>query len=252
MIAVNLNWAHSTTCSVILKCPSLTPCVVLLLLMQGSMSTVLALVLAALVSGVLCDGLLDRLSVLGSCCLEVSSTETEHCRRFFLRWCGRLLRHVGGFRRSGTKALGTFLWPGWPGATGYPPPELALTDEHVLALSPSSSDSETINLVRRIVGVRLLERCRGFGSQKSEEWRLARRLCCGLLNTIQYGGQDGPNVDDDSWGWCWMMKRLCSPVSTQFSSLNSYCHMDEQIVSVLPSQLRSFVFYLVLCNFFNT
>ncbi|TNN65378.1 hypothetical protein EYF80_024414 [Liparis tanakae] len=93
----------------------------------------------------------------------------------------------------------------------------------------SSSESETGNLARRTPRLKLWERWRGLGSQKSERWRLARRLCCGLENIIQYGGQDGCSPDEEeSGGRCWLVKPFCSPVSTQFSRLNSYCHVDKQ------------------------
>lgn len=94
----------------ILTCVSLTIRVVSWLLVQGSPFTVLALIVGTLVFvvlilGLLCeDGLWTLLTVLESCCAFVSSADREHCRRFFLRWCGRLLRQAGGFRRSGTKA----------------------------------------------------------------------------------------------------------------------------------------------------
>lgn len=67
-------------------------------------------------------------------------------------------------------------------------------------VSASSSESEMANLVRRTAGLRLKERWRGLGSQKSELWRLARRLCWGLLNIIQYGGQEGcsPDVEEET------------------------------------------------------
>ncbi len=191
-------------------------CVVSWLSMLGSLSTVLALVLGALIS---------------ECCLGVFSTEREHCRKFLLRRCGRLLRQAGGFKRSGMKALCAFLW-----ALGHE----AAGPKHVLffsmAPSPSSSESEMTDLVRRMVGLRLWERCLGLGSQKSEHWRLARRLCCGLLNIIQYGGQDGSSPDEEEgWGRCWLVKPLCSPVSTQFSRLNVYCHMNKPHVSSMQT-----------------
>lgn len=121
-----------------------------------------------------------------SLCVNVFCKFREHCRRFFLRWWGKLLRQAGGFSRSGTKA---FCWPRWCEGDGRSPSEGCVSNTPVCALllvpSSSSSDSEMVNLVRSTDRLRLWDRCRGLGSQKSELWRLARRLCCGLLNIIQ-------------------------------------------------------------------
>lgn len=180
------------------------------------------------------EELWDRRTVSDSCCVVRSISEREHWRRFFLRWWGRLLRQDRGLKRSGTNAFCVFHRPFWQKTVL---PEPASSDASIstscVAFSPSSSESEMVNLARRTAGFRLLERCRGLGSQKSELWRLARRLCCGLLNIIQYGGQEGKSPDDDDkeeeegWGCWWMVNLFCSPVSTQFSKLNSYCHMNK-------------------------
>lgn len=98
-------------------------------------------------------------------------------------------------------------------------------------MSSLSSEGEMVNLVRRMEELRLWDRCRGLGSQKSKLCRLA--FCCGLLNSIQYGGQDDSRLDEEKEGlsWCWVAKPLCSPVSTQFSRLNPYCQTCKHRVS---------------------
>lgn len=226
MIIANQTRVHTTT--YLLKCFSLTVCVVLWLSMLCSLYTVLAL------SGVLSeDGFLEWLSVFRSGCLDRSSTDIEHCCKFFLCWCGRLLRQVGGFRKSGMKALCAFFWPSWHEAARPSIPEDAFTDKPVLAFSVAhspSSEFEMKNLVCMTAGL-LWERCLGLGSPMSEKWWLDRRLCCGLLNIIQYGGQDGSSSDEEkSWGQCSLAKPLCTPISTLLSRLNSYCQMDKHHV----------------------
>lgn len=240
-------------CLHILKWVSLT--VVSLLVMLGSLVTVLSLVLRVLKLGILSEyRLWAWLSVFGSSSVDVSSTEREHCRRFFLRWCGRLLRQAGGFSRSGTKAL---FWPRWWEPAEHSPPEQSVTDTHVcashVALALSSSDFDMGNLVHRMEELRLWERWRGLGSQKSELWRLASRLCWGLLNIIQYGGQDGSSPEEEeSWGRCWLMKPLCSPVITHFSRLNSYCQVETQRTSDRNRSLNSSTMELSLYHYITT
>lgn len=162
----------------------------------GSLWNAFTLVFGTLAFRVLFEErLLDGFSVFRSCCLDWSSPEREHCLKFFLRWCGRLLRQAGGFRKSGTKALCPFLCR---------PPKESLTDKHVLAFCvayslPFSESEEMTNMLRKTEGLRLLERCLGLGCNMSEQWQLARQLCCGLLNIIQYGGQDGTSPDDEEY-----------------------------------------------------
>lgn len=198
---------------------------------MGSLWNAFTLFFGTLALGVLFDErLLGGFSVFRSCCLDWSSPEREHCLKFFLRWCGRLLRQAGGFRKSGTKALCPFLCH---------PPKESLTDKHVLAFCVACSLSESeemANMLCKTEELRLWECCLGLGCNMRQ---LARLLCCGLLNIIQYGGQDGTSPDDEEyWGWCWLMKPLCSPVSTQFSRLNSYCQMDKEHIKELNNHCR--------------
>ena len=114
---------------------------------------------------------------------QVSSTDSEHCRRFLRRWCGRLLRQVGGSSRLGLKAFCAFLAPC---KSGLPTGEGSLPGggPRASGLPPRSSRCGAVNEGRE-GRLRLLERGRGSGSQRSELKRLARRLCWGLLNMSQ-------------------------------------------------------------------
>jgi len=116
MNTTGAHLGHITECYLMFQHVTLTMCVALWLLMLGSMSTVLALVLRAPVLGALVLGALElgalvlgalvlgalelgalllgallmaavfEDGVLGPCCSNVSSTDKEHCRRFFLSW----------------------------------------------------------------------------------------------------------------------------------------------------------------------
>lgn len=219
------------------------------------LSVTLSVVLALVMGGLDENGLKDWLLVLDSCLLDMSIPETEHCRRFFLRLCGRLLRQDGGFSRSGMKALCAFLWPLWHEAAGHSSFRQAVAVRFFLptipVFTPSSSESEMVKVAQRSAGFRLWERCRGFGSQKSELWRLARRLCCGLLNIIQYGGQDGKCSEEevDVCGRWWLLGPFCSPVNTQFSKLNSYCKFRKQWTCYKSVNLIKGIF--VYCLYFH-